>query len=100
MKTRLTRFGSDLNISPMLLHDSLHRIESKARSFPNSFGREKRFKDVGLHLVRNSWTVIANLNHNATVVAIGADAKFSFSVHRINSVVDNVRPHLVQFAAK
>ena len=84
----------------MLLHNSLDGVQAEARTFPDSFRREERLKDVGLHLVGNSRTVIANLNHSATVVAIGSDAKLALSVHRVNRVINDVGPDLVEFAAK
>ena len=55
---------------------------------------------MGLQLVGNSRTVIANLNHSATVVAVGSNAKLAFSVHRVNRVIDNVSPDLVELAPK
>ena len=69
-------------------------------AFAHSFGGEKRLEDVWLHFWRNSWTVVANLNHDAIVVAVGSDAKLAFSVHRVNCVIDKVGPDLVEFAAE
>ena len=100
MKTSVARLGTKLNISPVLLHNSLDRVQAEARAFPNSFGCEKRLKDVGLYLIGNSWTVVANLHYYATVVAVGSDAKLAFSVHRVNRVINNVGPDLVELAAK
>jgi hypothetical protein len=79
----------------VLLYNSLDSIQAEARAFPNSFGGEERLKDVGFHLTGYSWTVIANIDYHATVVAIGPDAKLAFSAHRINRVIDNVGPHLI-----
>src|SRR5208283_1984156 len=90
LKTRVTGLGINLNISPVLLYNSLHSIEAQACAFPNSFGREKRLEDVRLHLFGNSRAVIANLNHHTIAVAVGSDSKLAFSVHRINRVINNV----------
>jgi len=79
----------------VFLHNSLNSVQTEARAFPNSLGCKKRFKDVGLHLGRNAWTVIANLNYSATVVAVRSDAKLALTVHRVNRVIDNVGPHLI-----
>ena len=95
MKAGVTGLGTDLNISPMLLHNSLDSVQAEACAFPNSFGCEKRLKDVGLHLLRNSWTVIANLNDSATIVLVGSDAKLALPVHGVNRVIDDVGPDLV-----
>ena len=100
LKTRVAGFGSDLNISPMLFHDSLDSVEAEAGAFPHSLGGEKRLEDVRLHFLGNSGAVIADLNNNATVFAVGSDAKLAFSVHRVNGVIDKVGPDLVEFAAK
>ena len=100
MKTSVPARGTNLNISPMFLHNPLDRIQAESSAFPNTFGCKKRLEDVGLHLVGNSWTVIADLNYNATVVAVDSDAKLAFPVHRVNRVVDNVGPDLVKLASK
>src|SRR5271163_4421846 len=100
LKTRVTGFGINLNISPVLLHNSLDGVQAEARAFPNSFGCEKRLKDVRLHLAGNSWAIVANLNYNATVVLVGSDAQLAFCVHCVNRVVNDVGPDLVELAAK
>src|SRR6202789_1330372 len=100
LETCVAGLRTQLNISAVLLNNALDRVEAQARAFPNSFGREKRFEDVGLYLFRNSWTVVANLDYYATVIAIGSDAKFALAVHRVNRVIDNVGPDLVEFASK
>src|SRR5437660_1770165 len=100
LETRVTGFGTDLNISPMLLHNSLNGVEAEAGAFANSLGGKKRLKDVGLYLAGNSRAVIADLNYYATVIAVGSDAKLAFAVHGVNRVINNVSPDLVELAAK
>jgi hypothetical protein len=100
LEARVTGLGANLNVSPVLLHNSLDGVQTEACALPNSFGGEKGLKDVGLYLVRNPWAVIANLNHNATIVAVGSDAELAFSPHGVNRVIDNIGPDLVEFAAK
>ena len=100
MKPRVTGFRSDLNIPPVLLHDPLHSIQTESRPFPNSLGGEERFENVGLHLTRNPWTVIADLNYDAGILAISSDSKLAFSVHGVNRVINDVGPDLIEFAAK
>ncbi len=53
-----------------------------------------------LNFRRNAWTVVADLHDHAIVLAISAHAKFAFAAHRVDRVVDQVRPNLIQFAAK
>lgn len=96
MKARVTGAGINLNVFPVLPHNSLDSVQAEASTFPYSFRREERLKNVGLHLVGNSRTVIANFDYSATVVAIGSDAKLALSVHSVNGVIDEVRPNLVR----
>src|ERR1700749_1947770 len=77
LKTRVSWAGINLNIPPVFFHDTLDGVQSETRSFTNSFGRKKGLKDVGLHLRVNAGTVIRNLNHHATVVEVGSDAKLA-----------------------
>ena len=49
---------------------------------------------------RNSRTVIGNLDRDAIVIAISSNPQLPFSAHRVNRIVDDVGPHLVEFAAK
>ncbi len=100
MKTGVTRLRSNLNISSMFFHNALRCIEAEACSLTDSFGSEKRFEDVGLDLGRDSGTVVANLDDDAIIVAIGSNSQLAFAAHGIDGIVDNVSPHLIEFAAK
>ena len=71
-------FEVTLNASPVLLHNSLDRVQAEACSFSNSLGGKKRLEDVGLYLGRNSGTVVANLDYDASVVAIGSNSSSPF----------------------
>src|SRR4051812_21535241 len=84
----------------MLAHDARSGIQSQPRSLANAFGGEKWFKDVWQDFIRNPGTVVRNLHHYACVFTIGAEAKLTLATHRVNRIVDNVGPDLVQFAAK
>ena len=42
------------------VYASLDSVQAKARAFPNALGGEKRLKDVGLHVVGNSRTIVRN----------------------------------------
>ena len=47
LKTRIPGFGAHLNITAMLLHDSLYGVEAQAGSLPHGLGREEGLKNVG-----------------------------------------------------
>ncbi len=53
-----------------------------------------------LHLGRNSRTVVGDLDHDAAIFTIRAHAKLALAFHRIDSVVDDIGPHLVQLATE
>src|SRR6202163_4701937 len=72
LKTCVTRFRIDLNVTPVFFHDTLHRIQAQSGSLPYSLGGEEWYKDVCLNLGRNAWPVVADLNHDAAVVLIGS----------------------------
>ena len=46
LKAGVPRFGSDLNVSSMLPHNSLHSVEAQASSLSNALGCEERLKYV------------------------------------------------------
>ncbi len=100
LKARVAGIGSDLNISPMFFHDALDGVEAEAGAFSNSFGGEKGLEDVGLNFLGDAGAVVADFNDHASVFAVGADAKLAFAVHRVDGVIDEVGPDLVEFAAK
>src|ERR1700730_2211225 len=91
-------FRADLNIAPVLLHNSLNRVEAKPCSFAHSLRGEEGFEDVRLRFRQNPGTVIADLNHNAIVLAIGSNSKLAVATHRVNGIVNDVGPNLIQLA--
>src|ERR1700688_412228 len=100
LKTCISRLGLDLNVATVLLHNALHGIEAQPGSLPDALRREEGLEGVWPNLGRNPRTVIANLHHNAIVLAIGAHSQLTLSAHRVNGVVDDVGPDLVELAAK
>ncbi len=100
MKARVTGIRSDLNISPVFFHDALDGVEAEAGAFSNSFGGEKGLEDMRLDFFGDAGTVVADFYDHASVFAVGADAKLAFTVHRVDGVIDEVGPDLVEFAAK
>src|SRR5215510_9836149 len=84
----------------MFLHNPLNGVEPETSAFPDALGGEERFKDTRLDFRGNSGTVVADVDHNATVFAIGPNSKFARAAYGVNGLVYDVRPHLVQLAAK
>src|SRR5579864_3370499 len=77
LKPRLTGFRVHLNAAPVLLHDTLSRVEAQASAFAHSLGGKKRFEDMRLYLGGNSRSVIGDLNHHTIFLAIGSDSKLA-----------------------
>src|SRR5690349_3532852 len=100
LKTCVAGFRGDLNIASVLPHNSLYSVQAESCSFSNSLGSKERLKDVRKYLRGNAWTIIANLNHHASVVTVGAHAKFTAPAHGINCIVDDVGPDLVELTSK
>src|ERR1700693_4621340 len=84
----------------MFPYDALHRVEAKPGSLPDSLGGEEWFEYVGLNFRGNSWTVVADLDHNTIVLAKGSHAQLAFTPHGVNGVIDDGGPHLIEFAAE
>src|SRR5579859_2368546 len=89
-KACVSGLGTYLNISPVLFHDALDRVEAEAGSLSHAFRREKRFEDVRLNFRRDSRTVVGDLHNRAIVVAVGANSQLTLAAHRINRVVNDV----------
>src|ERR1700687_614835 len=77
LEARIPGFRTNIDTSSVLLDDSLHRIESQARSFSHALGGEEGLEDVGQYLRRNAWTVVGNLDRYAIVIAVGSKAQFT-----------------------
>src|SRR5579862_310546 len=84
----------------MLLHDALDRVEAKSSSLSHALRRKKGLEDVSFNFGRNPRTVIANLHDNTVILAIRTHSEDTLSSHRIDCVVDDIRPDLVEFAAE
>src|SRR5689334_22853179 len=87
------------NVAAVLLHDSINRIEPQSRALADWLGREERLEDAILELGRDSGAVVADFHQNASELRCGADYQFALPVHRVDGVVDQVRPDLIELAA-
>jgi len=74
LKAGITRLGDNLNVPPMLLHDSLHCIQAETGTLSDSFGSEEWFKDVRLYVGWNAGAVVSDLDNGAAVLTISPDS--------------------------
>src|ERR1700680_3770813 len=100
LKARVAGFRADLNVPPVLLHNSLNGVEAEPRTFPDSLSGEERFENVRLYAGQDSRPVIADFDHDAIILPVGADSEPALSAHGVNCVVDEVGPNLIQLAAE
>src|ERR1700680_3462455 len=63
LKARVAGFRADLNVAPMLLHNSLNGVETEPCTFPDSLSGKERFENVRLYAGQNTRTIITDLNH-------------------------------------
>ena len=75
--------------------DSLRDVEAEAGA-ADVLGGEKRFEGTGGNVRRHAGAGIADLDHRTITVRAGGDAQSSRTTHRIDGVVDQVGPDLVQ----
>jgi hypothetical protein len=61
--------------------------------------REERLEDARLNFQRDALPGIAYFYVDKTVARRGAQRQFALALHGVNGVVDDVRPHLIEFAA-
>ena len=66
---------------------------------PYRFGGKKLLEDMGLRFFRNAGSVVADFNDHGAVIRGGTNRKRALVFHGIGSVVDEVGPNLIQFAA-
>ena len=80
-------------------HNAAADHQTQARSRPNSFGGVERLEDMRLHFGRNAAAVVGNLHDHLVVIQERSDTDFSRPFDRVNGVVEQIGPHLVEFAA-
>src|SRR5581483_5790947 len=92
-----TRFNGEASV--MFENDDVvGDMQTQARAESDGLGRKERVKNARLNIGRNARTRIANLNTHVVGFAVGAERKFAFAFHRVNRIVNDIRPDLIQIA--
>ena len=65
----------------------------------DGFGGEEWLEHVRLDVRGNAGTVIHDFNDQLIVLAAGADANFAGAMDRVDGVVNEIGPNLIEFAA-
>src|SRR5579871_72125 len=90
--------GLDRDLASVLANNPARCFEAQTRTVADSLGSEEWLEDVIQNFRRNTWPIIGDLDERAIQFAGGADAQLTLSVHGVHSVIDQVCPHLVEFA--
>ena len=80
-------------------HDAIADDQPESGPLPDALGRKKRFKEVFSHVLRNARPVVVDLHQNVVIVASRANSDLSLAVDRVDRIVDEIRPHLVELVA-
>src|SRR6266849_9350191 len=80
-------------------HDPPADVQAEARSAADVLRREERLEDPRLDLRRDAWPIVGDLDQDADVLPGGADSQVSLAVHRVDGIVDEIGPDLVELAA-
>src|SRR6266404_6363939 len=91
--------GFQVYSAVMLLHDFNGRIQSEAGAVAYTLCRKEGIEDPGLNFRWDARPVIPYFHDNRIELTADLDSQFAASIHRIDSVVDQVGPHLIQCAA-
>src|ERR1700730_10096152 len=80
--------------------DPGNRIQSQAGPLGDSLGGAKGLKDVRQNVGRDSRSVVSNLDEHAVEFTRRPQAELTFPLHRFDCVGHQVRPNLIELAAK
>src|ERR1035438_5904672 len=80
-------------------HNAIADHQAQARSRPDAFGGVERLKNMRLHIGWNTAAVVGDLHHHLVVIQKRGDTDFSCSFDRVNGIVEQIGPHLVEFPA-
>src|SRR5207244_3670307 len=94
----LPRLGLHFDEAVVPSYDTANGIESQARAFTDLLRCEKRVEDARLDVLRNSGPVVFNFNHGIVQFLARFDLQLALALHRIDGVVDQVGPNLIQLS--
>ena len=85
-----------VDFSLMLLYDDvMGDVQSHAGSFPHFLGGKKWIENAGLYFLGDAWTGVFDLDYDPLAFMPRSQGDFANAVHRIDRIVDEIRPDLV-----
>lgn len=79
--------------------DAVGNVKAQSRSFTDRLRREKRIEDFALNIFGNARAVIGDFDDDVLIRIARFDRDGSLVFDGANGVVEEVGPHLVQFAS-
>jgi hypothetical protein len=100
LEAGVTGLGLEADISFMVASDyAAGDVQTKTGALSYFLGCEKGFEDVRMHLFGNAWAVVGDLHEQPAWLLGCAYPDAARSIHRVDGVVYQVRPNLVELAA-
>ena len=99
LKTSVAGNGDHADLAADILNDSVDDIETQARAFTDPFGGEERVKDARFYVGRNTGSIVRDFDKHGIVFSPRADAERAAALHGVDSVIYEIGPDLIQFAA-
>ena len=82
----------------MAMHNALRNVQSLPRALTHRLGGEEQRKDLWPMLFRDPRTVVLYLHHHPGIFNPGIQVNFPCTSQGVGSVVDQIRPDLVEIA--
>jgi hypothetical protein len=79
-------------------NDATGDIETQSRPFAYLFGREEGVENALMDLCRDPWSIITDLDTDSRPVMRGADGDRPRSLKRIQRIVQEIHPDLVELS--
>src|SRR5215208_5616355 len=99
LKAGVAGFGEDPDIALVVLDDhAVGDIQAEPRALANILRGVETLEDPFPYVVWDARAVVGDLDQNPSVLAGSPDLDASVAVYGVYGVVEQVRPHLVQFA--
>ena len=93
------RGGVDVDQAAVALdHDPAGDVEAEAGALADVLGREERLERARDDLRRHARSGVGDLDHDPVALGAGAHREGARAVHRVDGVVDQVGPDLVELA--
>ena len=98
-ESRFAGFRFDLDLTAMpVSHDALAYRKAETFSRTDALRGEERLKDVRKILRWDAGAVVDDFHDRLVVVASGLDSDFTAAIYSIRCVIEQVDPHLREFA--